>query len=401
MDNKYLVRYRAFPLLIFMGGFTNNIIPTLILFLKNTQFVSTSFAMLLQCLFFISFLIIMFPSALLIKYIGYRGTIVTANSISALAFVLLAVVTAFNHGNHLHSAIFVLACGNTLLRISITPLLVSIRSEKNYHLSISQLMCADTIGAMLSPIISAQWILDPTLIQYQPSQFFLLMAICFFGIAYMCSKITFNSHTPKTEISIPELRQSINHPTIRRGCLATFIFIGLEFSIPIFLGLYINDHPNIIPFSPTSMISCYWTLILVGRIASFKLLKYYSPRHMLYYGSLAASALIFFGMNLQPMPLAICLTLLGLCNAYMFPCIFSIYTEHLSPRYHYYASSVFLMAFSGGAAIPYAQALLSSQVGIISSFYLIICCYILLLLTTTWLQPSKSTYVNAATLINT
>ena len=139
------------------------------------------------------------------------------------------------------------------------------------------------------------------------------------------------------------------------------------------------------------MISCYWGLVLLGRIVSFKLLMYYSPRHMIYYGSLAASALILLGMNLQPMPLAICLTLLGLCNAYMFPCIFSIYTEHLSPRYHYYASSVFLMAFSGGAAIPYAQALLSSQVGIISSFYLIICCYILLLLTITWLQPSKST----------
>ena len=150
------------PLLIFIGGFTNNIIPTLVLYIKNYGSVPTWQAVLLQSIIFISFLITMLPSTLLIRKYGYKFSISTACMISSFALLLLATVVQKNQYAAIFPCTFLLAIGITQLRISITPLLINLQGNTHYSQTVSKIMCADTIGALISPIISCLLYTSPS-----------------------------------------------------------------------------------------------------------------------------------------------------------------------------------------------------------------------------------------------
>lgn len=381
MANKYKVYPLTIPLIIFAGGFTNNVIPTLILYLKNTQNINTTSAILLQCLLFISYFVTLTPSTLLIQRIGYQKTLTYASLLCSIASMAIALIMYLQKTSWLYSAVFLLAFGITLLRITVTPLLVSIREAPNYHQTISRIMTADTIGALTSPTLSALWILNPIPSRWlNPWAFFIMMALGMIGICLQCKQTTL-THTNNNHISLKGIYRSLQYPNIIQGCIATFIFIGIEFSIPVFIGLLVNEQPQQSLLNPTTMISIYWTLILIGRLISVVLLRYYRPQSMIVSGSLIAMSIILLGINYLPNQLAYISVSLGLFNAYMFPCIFSIYTKRLPEKLHYYASSVFLLAFSGGAAIPFIQSHLASRIGIIHSFLLIVVCYFVLIVT--------------------
>lgn len=381
MANKNKVYTHTIPLIIFAGGFTNNVIPTLILFLKNNEGIDTTYAMLLQCLLFTSYFVTLIPSTMLIKRFGYQRTLIYASLFCSVACLVIALIMYLNQNTYLYGAVFLLAFGITLLRLTVTPLLVAIRDDPNYHQTISRIMTADTIGALVSPSLSALWILNVTTnTWFAPWVFFLLMALSMIGISLKCkgTKLANND-----QITIGGIYQSIQHRDILRGSIAIFIFIGIEFSIPVFIGLLVNEQPRQSFLSPTTMISSYWTLILIGRIISINLLRRFKPRSMIISGSFSAITITLIGITLYPNQLAVILVSLGLCNAFMFPCIFSIYTKRLPSTLHYYASSIFLLAFSGGAVIPLLQSHVASHIGIINSFSLVIGCYLLLILTLT------------------
>jgi len=395
------------PLLIFIGGFTNNIIPTLVLYIKNYGSVPTWQAVLLQSIIFISFLITMLPSTLLIRKYGYKFSISTACMISSFALLLLATVVQKNQYAAIFPCTFLLAIGITQLRISITPLLINLQGNTHYSQTVSKIMCADTVGALISPIISAYWVLSSTAHSegnwHSETTFFTLMSVTFFIIALLCRRVHFTDSNSNPNINMEALKKSLRIKSIQKGSLSTFIFIGLEFAIPTFIGIYVNDSLAIQTTQATTFISAYWTLLLIGRIMSFQLLKIIHPQEMIKYGSIIAVTIILLSMLSTAQYLPAILTTLGLLNSFMFPCIFAIHTKKLEPETHFYASSIFLMAFSGGAVIPFLQALTAKQVGITGSFGLIVACYLALIWQThknsstslgqeTSQKPAESTY---------
>ncbi|MEC8882765.1 MAG: MFS transporter [Pseudomonadota bacterium] len=376
-EKKEVYPQKTVALLIFLGGFTNNIIPTLITFLHSNYNFEHWKAVLLQSTFFINFFITVIPGWMLIKKHGYEKTIRYSLILCAISSTFFAFALETKNNTLIFPVIFLLAIGITLIRISVTPLLIGNQVSNRYHKNISLIMCADTIGALISPTLSSYWLLNAqnnwTL---QPSTcFFLKLGIIYLLLArYVQKKPLGNNNHTSTTINKTNLLNAMKKKNIQSGFFATFTFIGLEFSIPIFIALIAQKNTPDNPHIGAVLISCYWTLLLIGRLVSTKILQIVSASNLIMYGAVISIFLIITTINTTYF--AYSLTILGLINSYMYPCIFSIHTKNLPKTEHFIASSIFLMGFSGGAAIPFMQALLSKSLGTHGSFILIIICYI-------------------------
>ena len=387
-EQKETYPKETIALLIFLGGFTNNIIPTLITFLHNNYSFEHWKAVLLQSTFFINFFITVVPGWMLIKKYGYKKTICYSLLLCAISSIFFAFALETKNNTLIFPIIFLLAIGVTLIRISVTPLLIGNQQSNKYHKNISLIMCADSIGALISPTLSSYWLLNTenNWPLQSPTCFFLYLGTIYLLLASYIQKnpLDSNNHA-NTSINRTTLTRAIQKKNIRSGFFATFIFIGLEFSIPIFMALIAqNKIPNN-PHIGAILISIYWTLLLIGRLMSTKILQVVPAKNLIIYGSIISISLITITINTSYFVYT--LTTLGFLNSHIYPCIFSIHTKSLPKTEHFIASSIFLMGFSGGAVVPFAQALLARSLGTSGSFILIIICYLSL---TAIIQSNKS-----------
>ena len=362
-------------LLIFLGGFTNGIIPILITFMSKNYHLSHWKAVLLQSTFFINFFITVFPGWILIKRYGYKSTILSALLVCAISSAAFALALETKNHFAFFPVIFILAFGITLIRISVTPLLITNQQSSQYHKYISLIMCSDTVGALISPTFSSYWLLNPeNHSQLQSATYFFIgLSIAYLILASFIQKRPFGNNTISHSIDKKLILNATKSKIIQSGFLATFLFIGLEFSIPIFMAsLAQNNNPDN-PHIGALLISCYWSLLLIGRLLSTKVLQALPAKKMMIYGSTISISIIL--VTMQSTYFAYWLTLLGLINSYMYPCIFSIHTKQLPTEKHFIASSIFLMGFSGGAFVPFLQALIAKSSSTEMSFFLIILCY--------------------------
>ena len=386
-EKKEAYPLQTIALLIFLGGFTNNIMPTLITFLHGNYNFEHWKAVLIQSTFFINFFITVIPGWILIKKHGYTKTIRHSLLLCAISSAFLAFILETKSNTLIFPVVFLLALGMTLIRISITPLLIGNQQSHKYHKNISLIMCADTIGALISPTLSSYWLINTVnnWSLHPSTYFFLNLSILYLLIARYIQKKPLDQNQSNIEINQATLHTAIQKKSIRLGFCAIFIFIGLEFSIPIFMALIALDNTTNNPHIGAVLISSYWALLLTGRLVSTRILQTVSANNLIIYGSIISISLIATTINTTYFVYT--LTTLGFLNSYMYPCIFSIHTKNLPKTEHFIASSIFLMGFSGGAVIPFIQALLANSLGTNRSFILIIICYLLL---TAIIQTSKN-----------
>ncbi|MDE2184295.1 MAG: sugar MFS transporter [Alphaproteobacteria bacterium] len=377
-----------------MWGFCTVLNDVLVPHLKAVFEMNYVQTMLIQFVFFGSYLVMSLPSAALIEWVGYKYAIMIGLAVmgaGCLVFIPAAGVPSY--GLFL-LALFILAAGITLLQVAANPYVAVLGPEKTASARLNLVQGFNSLATTVGPWFGGLLILSQTKAGQSAAGAVESLAdrladaravqMPYLGIAavlFLLALLIWVTRLPKFAThprNEAEASDSLwRHKALVMGAVAIFVYVGAEVSIGSFLISYTTS-PHISHMTTADAaryLSFYWGGAMVGRfvIGAF-LLRFVPPSKMLADNCIAAVFLIVVSM-LAHGPLAMwAILLVGMCNSIMFPTIFTLAIRGLGPLTGR-GSGILVMAIFGGAVVPMLQARAADTMGLTVSFVVPMVCY--------------------------
>jgi FHS family L-fucose permease-like MFS transporter len=374
----------ALSSLFFLWGFITVLNDLLIPQLKVYFQLSYTESMLIQFCFFMAYFVISMPSSWLLRYMGYKGSMQIGLLICACGCFLFYPAAELHQYPIFLGALFVLASGIALMQVCANPYMAACGDPTQAASRLTFAAACNSLGTTLGPQFGALLMLSiaasfgnlgahvPYLIL---GGLMLLVAVLFHFIELPELKsITASA----TDIAITSV---LSIPHVGLGVLGIFCYVGAEVSIGSFLISYfalpalggLSEHTS------AQLLSFYWGGALIGRCLGAYLMRRIPAQIALSVCSLLATTLLVISMQSQGWLAVGSLLLVGLCNAIMFPTIFTMAIFGLKERTRQ-ASGLLCTAIVGGAIIPLIQGGLADTWGIQGSFVVPMVCYAYIML---------------------
>jgi FHS family L-fucose permease-like MFS transporter len=358
-------------------------------------------AMVISMAFFTTYFFISFPAGKLIDKVGFKNGIITGIIVTAIGCLLFYLAAdRISYGLSVLS-LFVLASGITVLQVGANPyvVLVGMRGRGAQRLTFVQGF--NSLGTFLAAIFAGKVVsgvdqnLDPEGYKIASAQLiqspYLIMGLILLGLALIVAfsdmpKIQTRGTEPLIKEKIPPRRIVFEFPHVALGCIAIFAYVGAEVTIFQFLLSRMNSSTisQAQASEIDSMITVFWGGLMVGRFLGAAILAKISPRKLMLGSSLIAALLVAIFILSIPKDLNAdwtgslwILTLTGLFNSVLFPCIFTMGMDGLG-KFSEEGSSVLIMSIVGGAVIPFAffNTMGQTSASIMGAFVIILVCYL-------------------------
>ena len=158
---------------------------------------------------------------------------------------------------------------------------------------------------------------------------------------------------PPASASILDAFDLLKRPRFALGALCIFLYVGAEVAIGSLIVSYLKQ-PAVMGLTDQSAgkhVAFYWGGALIGRFIGSAVLRLVSPGKVLAGVATAAITLILVSANSSGLVAGWALLAIGLCNAVMFPTVFTLASEGLGRRAAE-GSGLICVAIVGGAIIP-------------------------------------------------
>ena len=353
-------------------------------------------ALLLNIAFFGTYFLVSTPAGKLINNVGFRKGIVTGIAIAALGcFVFYFAAENRSYPLFLF-ALFVLGSGITILQTGANPYVALIGKKERSAARLTLVQAFNSLGALAAAFIGAAMLkmgqgktsveaLDPEAFKAAKAHYvqmpylflgaILILLAIFISFAFTrLPKITTASIEPLIKDSVPSRKFILQFPHTVLGAISIFLYVGAEVSI----GNFLVTKSAIDPFIE-NLIPIYWGGAMLGRFIGAALLTKISPRKLIGFSSLTASALLLAFIVVSP-ELASnkgigLLLAIGLFNSILFPCIFTLAIDGLG-KFSEEGASLQVMAIVGGAVIPLVVGNFISNASVGAAFSIIMVCYL-------------------------
>lgn len=410
-------------LLFFILGFVTWLNGSLIPFLKIVCELDNFQALWVTFAFYIAYTVMALPSAAVLSRVGYKNGMtlgLALMGVGALLFIPAAHTTWY--GLFL-AALFTLATGMTLMQTAINPYIVCLGPRESAAMRISIMGLFNKGAGVVVPLVFSSLMLaridrfsPAALAALDPSTRAAMRALLaqrlVFPYACMAAvlfAITVFIHFSKLREVQPEAEAEadadagagpaerfgvLRFPQLVLGVLALFCYVGVEVIAGDTIGLYghelkVANFGVLTSYTMVCMVIGY----LIGVLA---IPRWLSQQGALVFSGLAgllltlgvvsgsdhaggiAQALLGW-TGLAPVPNTVmCLALLGLANAMVWPAIWPLALQGLG---HYTASgsALLIMAISGGALLPLAYGRLSDLASPQGAYWLLLPCYAVIL----------------------
>jgi len=385
--------------LFFIFGFVTWANSSLIPYLKIACELTTSQAILVTFAFYISYAVMAFPSAWVLRLTGFKNGMVVGLLVmagGALLFIPAAEARSFPM---FLLGLFIIGTGLALLQTASNPYITILGPIESAAKRISIMGVCNKVAGALAPLILGAIILkDSEALQTRLATMdaaaknaeleilaskvvmpYVLIAVALALLSIFIYKS-----------SIPEIRaegeddlgsNTINrknifqYPYLWMGFIALFLYVGAEVLagdiIQIYgnsLGISLDIAKNFTTYTMITMLVGY----LIG-IATI-------PKYISQSAALRASALIGIVFSVLAMfttgyTSVLFIALLGLANALVWPAIWPLAIEGLG-KYTKTGSALLIIGIGGGAIIPRLWADLGVHIGLQKAFVILLPCYL-------------------------
>ena len=388
----------VFALFFIFGGLTS-LNDVLIPKLKTLFTLSYGQAMLVQSAFFAAYFIVSIPASMLVRRVGYlRGAVVGLLTMMAgcLLFVPASASAAFPA---FLTALFVLASGVTLVQVVANPLISLLGPAKTTHSRLTFAQAFNSLGTTIFPYIGATLILGSlshvdiaTLSGYALAAFRStesgVIVRAYIGLAVVLAVVAAAVWSQRRRLSdgtteaLDPLRVFgvLKQPRLAFGALSIFLYVGAEVAIGSLIVSYLMQ-AKVLGLDQAAAgrhVPLYWAGAMIGRFFGAYILRIASPAKVLAATCAAAVLLLAVSAQTNGAMSAYALLAIGLCNAVMFPTIFSLACEGLGPRAPD-GSGVICMAIVGGAIVPPLTGQIADLAGLRIALFAPAVCYLVIL----------------------
>jgi MFS transporter, FHS family, L-fucose permease len=380
-------------ILFFMMGFITCLNDNLTPFFKNAFALDYAAAARIQFFFFSAYLLLSIPAGRIIQYTSYKTCMIIGFAVASVG-CLLFLPAAQSHSYPLFLfAIFILACGITLLQVAANPYISILGKPETASSRLTLTQAFNSLATFIAPLFGTEIILSKMIkpetgvplttaqleMNLQAVQTpYIGLAIALMSIAGLVAVLKLPIIKPQDSPSSSQAPKSLfAYKHLIFGVVAIFCYVGAEVTIGNFLINYIGE-PYIMDLSEYeagNYLAYYWGGAMIGRFAGALALKELSPSKILAFNAIAAVVLILASIALSGKMGMWTMLAVGLCNSIMFPTIFTLAIKDLGSLTNR-GTELLSMAIFGGAVLPLLQGLLADQVGLQYAFLLPAFCYV-------------------------
>lgn len=343
-NQNYSFALAVVIIVCFLLGFVTTMNNSMIDFCKQTFGLSEAQGQLVNTAFYGAY-ILSIPLALLMKKLGYKMTLVLGLGVIALGFFLNYIGIGIFAGDKaliypvFLGCMFCVAIGIVLLQLVANPYVMALGAPERgaFRMTLSQTF--NSLATTVAPIFVSMLIVSGSQ-GYSASSIkvpFLGLGIFTLILCLILSRIKLPAiHEGEQEFDKGKTYKSsvFKYPHVYLGCLAIFMYMGVEIGIPSLLPTKIRALMGdaIGNLDPTTFLPYYWGGMLVGRALGTFILGKVKPRTLLTTCVLAGIVCIALSFVLPGKAAIYAMIATGLFHSVMWPLIFNLALEDLGPN---------------------------------------------------------------------
>ena len=329
-------------------------------YVKNDFALNDTLANLMPFMVFLWFLVFSVPTGILMNKIGRRKTVILSLIVTVVALMVPLVSYSFFV---MLIAFSLLGIGNTLMQVSLNPLVSNIVSGNKLASTLTFGQFVKAIASFLAPII-AGW----AVIRFGDWKIlYPIFAIIAIAAVLMLSFTKIAEKPVEHQSTFGDCFALLKDPYILMLFLGIMVHVGIDVGINTTAPKLLIERVNM-PLSQAGYAtSIYFLMRTIGALSGSFILAHYSARkffHISVVLIVVAVIGLFFGYSSAAIFLFV--ALIGYGNSNVFSIMFSQSLLHL-PERNNEISGLMIMGLAGGAVFPLlmgvASDVLNSQTG--------------------------------------
>lgn len=356
--------------LFFAWGFATSLIDPLVAAVKRVFDLSYTEAFLTGSAWFIAYGVASLPAAAILSRLGYSKAILGALAVMVLGCLIVPVATAMDLYPGVLLALFIIACGVTLLQVAANPLVAVLGAARRTHFRLNLSQAFNSLGTAIGPWLGSHVLLTGgvfaagaavTAATRGQSLRSIDVAFLALGGFFVLVALFIFSARKRIDAAAPAAAPAGESSPFKAlgsrwaiaGAAAIFLYVGSEVAIGTMMTNFLNS-PEILnrPLEEAGkMVSFYWLGAMVGRFVGAVVLRYVRAGYVLAFCTVVAAALCLLVTQTQGVPAAYAALSIGLFNSVMFPTIFTLTLERSSAPTSA-TSGLLIFGIIGGALLP-------------------------------------------------
>lgn len=396
--NPYLFPFILITSLFFLWGFAHNLDPILIPHLQKSFTLTTVQATLIDSAVFIAYFIMAIPAGIIMKKYGYKTGIIIGLLLFALGSFLFVPAADNQSYNFFLIALFIIACGLTILETAANPYASSLGDPETSTQRLNLAQSFNGLAAAMAPVIGARIILtkgytdaELDVMSASARQMALAaeassvkMPYMILGTVLLIIAIIFAfTKLPKIQNTDEHLESesifhAFKHKHLSWGVAAQFFYVGAQVSVFSLFILYATKSADISAITAADYLGACGIAFLIGRFIGTFLMRFIKPHKLL--ALYAIINVILCLVAIYGHGMITVYTVIGICffMSIMFPTIFALGIKGLGGDTEF-GSSLIIMAIVGGAILPRFFAMIADSTNNIQNGYIIpLICFIVI-----------------------
>ncbi|MBQ9185149.1 MAG: L-fucose:H+ symporter permease [Bacteroidales bacterium] len=384
VEKQYLLPFILITTLFALWGFANDITNPMVAGFQTIMELSAAKASLIQFAFYGGYATMAIPAALFARKYSYKSGIMLGLTLYALGAFLFIPAAAQQSFTFFCLSLYILTFGLAFLETTANPFILSLGSKETSTRRLNLAQAFNPMGSLAGMAVASMIVL-PSLISdthrdaagqlffselpeaqkavervhdlavirdaYVALGIVVLLVLVIIGITKMPKTSTTSAQKTSTKGTLKRLWKNVAY---REGVVAQVFYVAAQIMVWTFIIQY-ADNLGINKATAQTYNIVAMAMFLCFRFVATFLMKYVNSRKLLaIFGTMAAlctiGAILFVGMAGL-----ICLVAISAFMSLMFPTIYGIALEEVSPEDSTLGAAFLVMAIVGGALLPPLQ----------------------------------------------
>ncbi len=372
--------------LFFVFGFVTWVNSVLIAFFKDAFNLNNFQSLLVTSAFFISYFVMAIPSSWVLSKTGFKNGM--SFGLLTMAVGTLLFVPAANMANYplFLLGLFIIGTGLALLQTASNPYVTILGPRESAATRISFMGICNKVAGILSQFIFGGLLLSGAAGTTQDLTIVISPYSIMTAVLIALALLVRFSSLPEVEAeeedeanAVAEKSSVWAYPNLVLGLVAFFLYVGVE----------VMAGDTIINYGTSKGISMdvakiFTTYTLYGMLAGYIVGILFIPKYLSQQKALNYSAILGLVFSVGTVALdgymsVMCLALLGIANALMWPALWPLAIQGLG-KFTKIGSALIIMMIAGGALVPLLYGKIADSMGDTQTAYAImIPCYLFIL----------------------